>query len=129
MSPSRPHGLGTKPLTAFLRAILTRMPPSRRPVMPLELIAGDLDDAVIYRERDSIDILIELRSLRFVVAIENKVAARESRGQLERYSERLNTAFPKHRKLLVFLTPDGAEQVTAITSPTTTPPLRTPLRL
>jgi hypothetical protein len=109
LSPSRPHGLGARPLAAVLRAILMRLPASQRPVMTLEMIAGDLDDAVIHRERDNIDILVELRALKFVVAIENKVGARASDGQLERYSKLLGSAFPEYRKLLVFLTPDGSQ--------------------
>ncbi len=109
LSPSRPHGLGSKPLAAVLRAILARLPTSQRPVMSLELIAGEMDDAVVYRERDNIDVLIELRTLKLIVAIENKVGARAGAGQLERYSDHLRSAFPDHRRLLVFLTPDGSQ--------------------
>lgn len=107
LSPSRPHGLGAKPLAAVLRAILTRLPASKRPVMALELIAGELDDAIVYRERDNIDILIELPTLKLVIAIENKIDAKAHDGQLGRYSEQLRSAFGGYRKLLVFLTPDG----------------------
>ena len=70
--------------------------------MMLELIAGDLDDAIVYRERANIDILIELPSLKLVVAIENKVGAKASDGQLERYSSYLQSAFSGYRRLLVF---------------------------
>src|SRR5262249_10040314 len=73
LSPSRPHGLGAMPLLAILRAILKRIPPHRRPVGMLELIAGQLDDAIVYRERDNIDILVDLPTLELVVAIENKI--------------------------------------------------------
>jgi len=76
--------------------------------MMLELIAGELDDAIVYRERDNIDVLIEFPRLKFVVAIENKVTAKATEGQLERYSLRLKLAFPDYRMLLVFLTPDGS---------------------
>jgi hypothetical protein len=31
--------------------------------MALELLTSDLDDAIVYRERDNIDILIELPSI------------------------------------------------------------------
>ena len=51
--------------------------PDERPIMGLELIAGDLDDAVVYTERDNIDILIELPTINLVVAIEN-AARRET---------------------------------------------------
>jgi hypothetical protein len=107
LSPSRPHGLGARPLGAFLRRVLSRMPPLNRPIMTLELIAGELDDAIVYRERDSIDILIELPTLQLVVAIENKIGAKAGIGQLKRYSERLKQAYPDHHHLLIFLTPDG----------------------
>jgi hypothetical protein len=109
LSPNRPHGLHTRPLAAVLRAILTSLPRTKRPIMTLELIAGELDDAIIYRERDNIDILIELPNLKLVVAIENKVDAGEADGQLERYAERLKSAFPDYRRLLVFLTPAGSQ--------------------
>ena len=49
----------------------------------LELMAGQLDDAIVYRDRDSIDISIELPALNLVVAIENKIRAEAGDGQLE----------------------------------------------
>lgn len=109
LSPSRPHGLGTRPLIAVLRAIVARLPVGQRPIGMLELIAGQLDDAVVYRERDNIDILVELPTLKLVVAIENKIDAKVGDRQLERYSEYLRSAFPHYRRLLVLLTPDGAD--------------------
>jgi hypothetical protein len=107
LSPSRPHGLGAKPLIALIRSILTRMPAEDRPIMALELLAGDLDDAIVYRERDNIDILIDLPSMKFVVAIENKVGSKAGDGQLERYDGRLKASYPDHRRLMVFLTPES----------------------
>jgi hypothetical protein len=107
LSPSRPHGLHARPLAAVLRAILTRLPALQRPIMTLELIVGESDDAVVYCGRDNIDILIELPRLKFVVAIENKVSAKATEGRLNRYSEYLKSTFPGYGRLLVFLTPDG----------------------
>ncbi|MFN3807737.1 PD-(D/E)XK nuclease family protein [Asticcacaulis sp.] len=107
LSPSRPHGLGARPLAALIRSILSRMDVKDRPIMALELIAGDLDDAIVYRERDSIDILVELPSLKLVVAIENKVGSKAGDGQLKRYDERLKVSYPDHRRLMVFLTPES----------------------
>lgn len=107
LSPSRPHGLGARPLAALIRSILSRMDVKDRPIMALELIAGDLDDAIVYRERDSLDILVELPSLKLVVAIENKVGSKAGDGQLKRYDERLKVSYPDHRRLMVFLTPES----------------------
>jgi len=84
------------------------MPVESRPVLGLELIACDFDDVVVYRERDNIDVLIEFPSIKFVVAIENKVGGKAGVGQLERYNEQLKASYPEHRRLMVFLTPESA---------------------
>ncbi|WP_269514044.1 PD-(D/E)XK nuclease family protein [Brevundimonas subvibrioides] len=107
LSPNRPHGLGSRALAAFLRRVLDRMEPDERPIMLLELLVAELDDAVVYRERDNIDILIELPSLKLVVAIENKIGASAGDGQLRRYSDKVSQVYPNHKRLFVFLTPDG----------------------
>jgi len=108
-SPARSHGLGSVPLEKCLRAILESIPPEDRPVRTLELVVGDLDDAVVHRERDNIDLLIEVRSLNLVVMIENKVGAAAGDGQLARYKEVVEQRFPGWRHLFVFLTPDGID--------------------
>ncbi|WP_426039707.1 PD-(D/E)XK nuclease family protein [Brevundimonas sp. DC300-4] len=107
LSPNRPHGLGSRALAAFLRRVLSRMEPDGRPIMLLELLVTDLDDAVVYRERENIDILIELPALNLVVAIENKIGASAGDGQLKRYSDKVAHVYPNQKSLLVFLTPDG----------------------
>ena len=109
LSPNRPHGLGTRPLVAVLRAMLSRLPARDRPVMTLELVAGDLDDTIVYRERGNIDILLVLPSLGLVVAIENKVDAKAADGQLQRYLDYLHREYPDQRRMLVFLTPEGRD--------------------
>jgi hypothetical protein len=107
LSPGRPHGLGSLPLEALLRRVLESMPPAQRPVSTLELIVGDLDGAVVHRERDGIDLLIEVDALELVVVIENKVRAKAAAGQLKRYRDIVEARYPSKRKLLVFLTPEG----------------------
>ena len=107
-SPSRAHGLGGLALQKTLRAILDDIAPESRPIRPLELAVADLDDAFVQRERDNIDVLIEIPSLKLVVLIENKVGAGASDGQLRRYRSIVERRYPSHRRLLVFLTPHGA---------------------
>lgn len=107
LSPNRPHGLRTRPLATMLREFLNRIPTPDRPIMILEVIAGELDDAIVYRERYNIDILVELPSLKLILAIENKIGANAPDGQLEGYRRQLELEFPGHRKLFVFLTPEG----------------------
>lgn len=107
LSPNRPHGLGADPLQLVLRSALEAMQPTTRPVSTLELLVADLDDAVVHRERDNIDLMIEVEELNLIVLIENKIRAKAGKGQLEGYRQLIDARYPKHRKLLIFLTPDG----------------------
>jgi hypothetical protein len=66
LSPGRSHGLGAKPLVRVMRTVLERIGPQERPVMTLEILVGDLGDVIVYRERDNIDLLIEINSLNLV---------------------------------------------------------------
>lgn len=106
-SPSRSHGLGSLILKKTLRTILENAPPGIISIRPLKLAMADIDDAIVHRERDNIDILIEINSLELVVLIENKVGAQAYPGQLERYKQYVISRFPKHKHMLVFLTPNG----------------------
>ena len=62
---------------ALLLAGNDQGPAADRPVWALELLVGDLDAATVYRERDNVDLLIEIGSLKLTVVIENKIGARE----------------------------------------------------
>ena len=105
LSPGRSHGLGAAPLVAVLRAILETLPDQKRPVMTLELVVGDLGEATVYRERDNIDLLVEIKSLNLIVLIENKIDSKAGDGQLERYREITEGRYEGFRKLYVYLTP------------------------
>lgn len=109
LSPAKTHGLGSKPLEKFLRFVLARMPADRRPLRALAVAVGDLDGAVVFREADNIDLLIEISELKLVVVIENKVGARAGDGQLARYKKVVMEKYGDWRKLFVFLTPDGID--------------------
>jgi hypothetical protein len=109
LSPGRSHGFGARPLVSVLRAILEGMNSGERPIMTLELMIGDPGDAIVYRERDNLDLLIEVSSLKLVVLIENKIDAKAADGQLERYRSIIETRYPDHKKLYVFLTPNGLD--------------------
>jgi hypothetical protein len=107
LSPSRPHGLGEDILVCLLRAFISKLPHDKRPVGVLDLLTGDLDTAIVERERNNIDIFIEIKALDLAVVIENKVSAGVSEGQLSRYKQFVQSRFPGWHKLLVLLTPDG----------------------
>jgi hypothetical protein len=75
----------------------------------LELVVGDLDGAIVYREWNNIDLLIEIKDINLIVLIENKIGARAGEGQLTRYKQLIKSKYPTFRHLFVFLTPAGIE--------------------
>ena len=80
-----------------------------RQIRALELVLGDLDGAVVYREWNNIDLLIEIKKVNLIVLIENKIDAKAGDGQLMRYKNLVKSKYPTSRHLFVFLTPDGHE--------------------
>ncbi len=109
LSPTRSHGIGSSFLLKFIRAAIAKQPPERRVARSIELIVADLENAVIYRERDNIDLLIELKQIKLIVLIENKIDAAVGDGQLQKYKEITKARYPDFRHLFILLTPDGIE--------------------
>jgi hypothetical protein len=109
LSPSRGHGLGSEFLLQFIRLGVERLPGDHRVINSLELLVADLDNAVIFREQDNIDVLIEISAIKLCVVIENKVDSAVSAGQLPRYKVAARHRYPGYRFLFVLLTPDGIE--------------------
>jgi hypothetical protein len=89
--------------------MLDDVAPEARPIRPLQLAVADLDDAIVHREGDNIDLLIEIPCLDLVVLIENKIGAGTSDGQLRRYREIVERRYSHRRHLFVLLTPDGTD--------------------
>ncbi len=106
LAPSRPHGLGQLALKTFLRAILASFPNAEHSLLSLELDVEDIGDAVVYRERLHIDLIVEIPSKKVVFAIENKVGSKVGDGQLERYESILARVYPHYRRIFVLLTPE-----------------------
>jgi hypothetical protein len=109
LSPSRSHGFGADPLLQFLRAVLAKIPNEERPVRALELLLADLDGAIVYREWNNVDLLIEIKAANLVVLVENKIDAKAGQGQLAGYKKLIQGRYPTQRHLFVFLTPRGAD--------------------
>jgi hypothetical protein len=109
--PAQNHGLDHHVLSQFLKTIVAENRDDLGNVVPvLELELLDYSQIEIRREWENLDLLIVSNStkLPFVVAIENKVRSKEHSKQLARYAATLRRAFPNHRHLKLFLTPDGA---------------------
>jgi hypothetical protein len=107
LSPNESHGLGAAILTQVLRLFLSKCKPEVRKIASLELMLADLDNAIVERERNNIDILIEVSSLKLVVAIENKVKSPVREGQLTEYKEVIRRRYGGWCHLFVLLTPEA----------------------
>ena len=99
-NPLEKHGLGDCPLRSLFDLCSKRTGKEYRHF--------SLADVEIFREMANIDILIVSEADRFVCAIEIKVDAQESAGQLERYERFVSTWYPGFERLFVYLTPPGA---------------------
>ncbi len=109
LDPARPHELGAVALQALL-SLLTDGE-----------LAGyqgsNLANARVWRERDHIDLLIEIPvkdEQGMVIAIEIKVDALEREAQLSDYAQKVRRRYPvgSWKHLFCFLTPDGRAGVT-----------------
>ena len=103
--PLAPHGIGPAFLSRFLKSALAGT--SGLDLGPVEVDVSDLTATQVIREWRNIDILLLNDEARFAVAIENKIGTGEHSNQLARYRETLAAEFPDHRRVHLFLTPDG----------------------
>ena len=75
---------------------------------PIDVDLMNLADAVIYRERNNIDVLLVSEENKLVMAIENKIGTGEHSDQLNRYRKILFEEYgEKYRYVLIFLSPEG----------------------
>jgi len=109
LDPGESHGFGALFLRPVLMDILRSMPPESRPFNPVELDGAELGGVQVRREWRNIDLLIECREPRIVIAIENKVYASEHSNQLSRYQKIVNEHWAGDPKVFVFLTREGDE--------------------
>ena len=114
LDPNESHGLKD----AFLYGVLARLSDSIPDDDALaQLLTCNLSSFNIYRERYNIDILLVSLEAKIVIAIENKFGANEhaygstKKSQLKVYSDTLAKHYGDYTKIMVYLTPDGAEPI------------------
>jgi len=74
----------------------------------LKLLTLHLDDVIVYREWQNIDILIKSEKEKFLICIENKVDTQDSNNQLNRYFDIISSRYSdEYLKIFLYLTPDG----------------------
>jgi hypothetical protein len=106
LDPSEQHGLQDQ----FLRRVLgevVRRSGSSVGLTDLEVALLELDDSVVSREWQDVDVLVVSARERCVLLIENKVDSDQHSRQLSKYLALVNRQYPGYRVLPVFLTPDG----------------------
>jgi hypothetical protein len=102
------HGLGD----SFLRRWLLRVVEdsgSRQTVelSPEEIDACNIREVEITREWNFLDLLVKMTTDAddiWVIAIENKLRAKQGGGQLSTYRKKVESAFPTARRMFIFLT-------------------------
>src|SRR5882724_5813085 len=106
LNPSETHGQGDLFLRAFVDAVDQNLPRNERIVRRRSKTTKLFQGAQVYREFNRVDVLIVLpRGV--IVAIENKVGAKESLRQLSEYAYLTRLNFPNCRHVFVYLTVNG----------------------
>jgi len=105
LNPAGNHGLGDSFLRRFMTEVTKSTPDP--PLNPIEFDLMSMDEAIVSKEWNNIDILIQDPQKKLTCLIENKVFATEHSDQLSRYLKIVKTHFPEDTLIPVFLTPEG----------------------
>lgn len=109
LDPNENHGLGESFLYRLLCGISRSLPVD----FSLELLSSDLYSFKVLREWKNIDILVVSDKNKKVIAIENKIGAREHKrngsdeSQLSYYEKTVRQKYSSYTPLFVYLTPEG----------------------
>lgn len=106
LDPHETHGIGTGIIKGFVQHVVSSFSDDQD---VFELLLMDLNDITIYREKRHIDILAVSDEEQFVLCIENKIDSKEHSNQLNRYRKIVEDAYPNHKKIFIFLSPDGMD--------------------
>jgi hypothetical protein len=108
LSPNQTHGLSDYFLKMFLKSIIAENKSSMSNIDVFKINQWDLDETLVLKEWNNIDILIVNHEHQFVCVIENKVDSKEHSNQLTTYRELIEkkyASFP--HKLFLYLTVNG----------------------
>lgn len=107
LDPRENHGLSD----IFIKELITHneIQSSLDDSLALKLAFCNYDDLVVRTEEMNIDILAWSPKNKLLIAIENKIGASEGKGQLTKYSAKLNndSRFKEYDLIFLYLTIDG----------------------
>jgi hypothetical protein len=109
LNPNQNHGLGDAFVRRLLQRVLVNANVATLPLSPIEIDLLDLDDLLVLREWQNIDLLLVDDRSRLVVYIENKIGSGEHSDQLQRYRAIVEQQYKGWHTLGIYLTPDGDE--------------------
>ncbi len=107
LNPQENHGLGDVFLKRLLQKILVEPRDIIVPITPIDLDVWSLDQMLVLRERQNIDILLLDEAHKLATIIENKINISEHSNQLLRYHEQVHQLYPNWNIIGLYLTSDG----------------------
>lgn len=108
-NPNEVHGLKDLFIKKFIEAYLNKVSNSKDDSFILKMLVKDFNDVIVRREWNHIDILLISETNKVIIAIENKIWSKESKGQLKRYQNVLESEFLNYDKNYIFLTPEAED--------------------
>ena len=105
LDPHENHGLGDIVLKKFFQDVL--IDDKAKGISLISVANLDISKVEVRREWKNIDILVKTET--FIICIENKMWASESKHQLEKYEKTVRKEFPEQNYCFVFLTPNGQQ--------------------
>jgi hypothetical protein len=106
LNPRGPHGLGDAFAKRLLQRMMATIPRNMAPISPIDLDVWSLDELVVLREWQDIDILLLDETHRVAVIVENKIGSSERSDQLTHYWQVTAHQYPGWRAIGLYLTPD-----------------------
>jgi hypothetical protein len=108
LNPRESHGLSDTFVRRFISTLLLDNEEADFGLSPAKIELMDLVDVEVRREWRNIDLLVHSNANQLVILIENKIRARESKGQLLKYREIVRRSFPDTKVTIpVLLTLEG----------------------
>lgn len=113
LDPSKPHGFDDAYLRAFLNIATEKGLGRNIYLRPIDVHFLDLSNVKIVREKQHVDLRIELQASRtasnkpVVMIFELKINAIESPSQLKEYFKTMQSEYPDHEVLFFYITKNG----------------------
>jgi len=107
LSPSENHGLGDLFVKQLLKRALSTTVQQSYTITPIDLDVWDLNNLIVLREWQNIDLLLIDEVNKLVVVVENKINSEEHSDQLSRYRQIILQHYPDWHKIYLFLSPEG----------------------